>query len=41
MNKTVLLLIQKSLGLDEKAVKKRNLSDLACKWDGAELNVFC
>ena len=40
INKTILFLLKKSLGLDDNAGKKRNLSDLAATWDENQLKEF-
>ncbi len=40
INKTILNLLKKSLGIEENSDKKRNLSDLAGTWNKRRLDEF-
>lgn len=40
INKTIISLLQKSLGVPENGQKKRNLSDISGSWDTAEAQAF-
>jgi len=40
INKTILWLLKKALGVDENQHKKRDLKDLAGSWDENQLNEF-